>query len=205
MQNAFRVGKVICLFCSKEFLKRKKITKFCSRSCGIKYRGKFNSKKTKAVCFICKKEWLDYPFNNKRVPKRFCSKNCFKEYKKTLTIWNKGKKLPPLSTETRKKQSISHLKIREKSHFWKGGITPINKQIRNSQEYRLWRESIFKRDNWTCIWCRKRGGRLNADHIKPFAYFPELRFAIDNGRTLCEECHHKTNTYGRLANKWKLI
>lgn len=88
--------------------------------------------------------------------------------------------------------------------FWKGGVTPINHKIRRSSEYRLWRESVFKRDNWTCVWCGTQSGKgkiviLHADHIKPFAYYPELRFAIDNGRTLCKECHRKTDTYGERA------
>jgi len=96
--------------------------------------------------------------------------------------------------ETRRK--ISNLKKGNKTHLWKGGITPINKLIRHSLEYKLWREAIFKRDNYTCIWCKKRGGRLQADHIKPFALFLELRFLVDNGRTLCVDCHKKTDTYG---------
>ena len=67
---------------------------------------------------------------------------------------------------------------------------------RKTLEYRLWREAVFARDNFTCIWCFQRGGKLQADHIKPFALYPELRFALDNGRTLCEDCHKTTNTYG---------
>jgi len=110
--------------------------------------------------------------------------------------WNKGKKLPKLSIEQRKKLSEIHKANREKNHLWKGGITEINSKIRNSLEYRLWREAVFKRDNYQWVWGGKEHGKkLHADHIKPFADYPELRFAIDNGRTLCEECHKKTDSY----------
>lgn len=85
---------------------------------------------------------------------------------------------------------------KEKHWNWQGGKTPINHLIRNSIEYKLWRKAVFERDNYTCVWCRSnKSGTLNADHIKPFAYYPELRFAIDNGRTLCVECHRKTDSY----------
>lgn len=99
------------------------------------------------------------------------------------------------SPESRKKKSEA-LKG-EKSYLWKGGITKENARIRASVEYKLWRTAVFERDNYTCIWCGDdKGGNLEADHIKPFAYYPELRFAIDNGRTLCISCHKTTETYG---------
>lgn len=71
-----------------------------------------------------------------------------------------------------------------------------NKDIRNSKEYIEWRNKVFKRDNWTCQMCGKRGVMLNAHHIKPFAKYKELRMVVENGITLCEKCHKKA--HGRL-------
>jgi hypothetical protein len=89
---------------------------------------------------------------------------------------------------------------------WKGGISPECKVIRSSLKYRLWRESVFARDDYTCMGCKERGVYLNAHHIKPFAAHPELRFSIDNGISLCVKCHKKTDTFGFYVRKerWKV-
>lgn len=118
------------------------------------------------------------------------------------------------SKETKLKQSLSHkgkipLNILrgdlsgKNHHSWKGGITPENKKIRHSVEYRDWRIAVFERDNYTCQECGDRGVTLHADHIKPFAYYPELRLVISNGRTLCRPCHSKTDTYCGKIYKYK--
>ena len=71
------------------------------------------------------------------------------------------------------------------------------KQEMDRLEYRLWREAVFARDDWTCQECKERGGKLHADHIKPWKDFPQDRYDVANGRTLCVECHRETPTYGR--------
>lgn len=114
--------------------------------------------------------------------------------KKGFSAYWKGKKMSKEACEKMKKADRS-LTSGENHYNWKGGITPEYRKLRNSVEYKLWRSAVFKRDNWTCIWCGKIGGKLNSDHIKPFAYYPELRFAIDNGRTLCVDCHKTTKTF----------
>ena len=119
-------------------------------------------------------------------------------------VWNKDK---PTPEETKKKQRLARIgRFGGEKHWnWQGGITELNSKIRTCDEYKLWRKSVFERDRWTCIWCGYRShtkikGRadIQADHIKPFALFPELRFAIDNGRTLCVPCHKKTGTWGKV-------
>lgn len=99
-----------------------------------------------------------------------------------------GRKIP---LQTRLK--MSEARKGSKSPLWKGGVSAVNRtkrqNIMSSMEYKLWRTSVFERDGYTCIWCGFKG-YVEADHIKPFALFPELRFAIDNGRTLCKPCHN---------------
>jgi len=88
------------------------------------------------------------------------------------------------------------------NHSWKGGVTAINSLIRNSVEYKAWRKAVFQRDRYACVIGGKaHGPHIQADHIKRFADYPELRFVVSNGRTLCFDCHKKTPTYG--AHKYR--
>lgn len=111
--------------------------------------------------------------------------------------WNKGRKCPEISGTN--------------NYGWKGGITPINEKIRKSLEYKQWRKSVFERDNYRCVGCGKKRGEdgvkvlvLNADHILPFFEFPRLRFDINNGRTLCVDCHRGTETWGRQSANFSI-
>ncbi|MFH1625261.1 MAG: HNH endonuclease [Pseudomonadota bacterium] len=88
--------------------------------------------------------------------------------------------------ETKKRMSIAQRKIWDKK-----GRNPQNRSKHVTHEYVLWRMEIFNRDNFTCMSCERVGGILNAHHIKEWINFPELRYEITNGITLCEECHKK--------------
>ena len=79
---------------------------------------------------------------------------------------------------------------------WKGGMPRKDSKIRQSVEAKLWCNAVFTRDDWTCQRCQGKNKKVTAHHIKSFTEYPELRFAIDNGETLCFECHKLTDNYG---------
>lgn len=98
----------------------------------------------------------------------------------------------------------------ENNPNWKGGKTKTSQLIRSSAEYSFWRKQIFERDNYTCQICNRRNKKgdkviIEADHIYPFykiiddfnitsieeAISCKEFWDVDNGRTLCRECHKK--------------
>ena len=171
-----------CLYCNKNFrvrVWRKNIAKFCSSACNIRYYLPRKQIPQKKQCLWCKKIILLTQWNiNKR---KYCSLKC------------------------RGKAHAKNMKG-SNSHFWKGGVTPKNKIIRNSKRFSNWRTKIFIRDNYTCQKCGNKNGNgarvnLEAHHIRSFSEFPKLRFVISNGITLCKKCHYKTFNYG--GKLWK--
>lgn len=64
------------------------------------------------------------------------------------------------------------------------------KKARNSSEYKDWKRSVFERDNYTCQLCGSKKD-LQAHHKLDFVEFPDKRFDVDNGLTLCRSCHNK--------------
>ncbi len=120
-----------------------------------------------------------------------------KGLKGIVTAWNKGLKWDEWMSAEGKEKALSNLISAEKgkNHWnWKGGITEQNHLIRNSKEYKEWRKRVFERDRFTCVMCGYRSKKrkdIRADHIKPFSLYPDLRFDVNNGRTLCLACDLK--------------
>lgn len=123
-------------------------------------------------CYYCGIEFMTY----ERATKVYCTKQCRDmDYRERF----KG----------------------ENSHNWKGGKTKKNKVRRTRKAYREWREQVFKRDNYTCHDCGAKKTYLQAHHEKHVKDYPELIYDVNNGITLCVECHQKKHPELKLNIK----
>lgn len=140
-------------------------------------------------------------------------------FKKGCVSWSKGKRMKEMiknyvnpregkevTVETRKKMSLAKLgktsnalgkkwKLEERAWNWQGGVSSFNKvqriKFRNTIQ-----KLVLERDNYTCQMCGVRGVVLQVDHIQSWKDYVELRFDINNCRTLCQKCHYKI-TFGK--------
>lgn len=115
-----------------------------------------------------------------------------KETVEKIRNWHTGKKRKPFTKETRKK--MSEAMMGENNPLWKDGKSLARKAERRILmgrfDYKFWRTSVFARDKYTCQRCDiKKHKRLEAHHIKEWIDYPDLRYDIDNGLTLCKKCH----------------
>ncbi len=87
----------------------------------------------------------------------------------------------------------------ESNPNWKGGISREMHGQRATGSVKSWRHWVKVKDDFICQKCGIDGKtvcrtchakpRLHADHIKSWKDYPELRYDVSNGRTLCEDCH----------------
>jgi len=149
----------------------------------------------KIKCEYCGKE-----IYRKRKEQRFCSNSCsaqwkwasglIKEikganrFKKGHNVWNKG---------------IEWFEMRGKNHPNYTGNTPKLIALRHSPKGVKWRKEVFQRDDYTCQYCKNKGGKLEAHHIVPVSIDKNKSFELSNGLTLCKNCHKKTDSY---LNRW---
>lgn len=106
-----------------------------------------------------------------------------------------------------------------------GGKTLLCDTLRSITEYKLFRKAVLRRDRFECVLCGARQTdvfspvTLYVDHVTPFSDIIEKHritsvedarqcaelWDVSNGRTLCRDCHFKTDTYGtRLLHARRL-
>jgi len=164
--------KLICKECFKEFYSwSSQKRKFCSNICRLKslHRTTPEKRKTGQIkkCIECDKEYYVQKWKEKVDKGKFCSRKCYAK--------NKSKKF----TGKGNPQYID------------GRVKKYAKSFYLSKEWRKLRKEIYKRDNYTCQECGKKGGRLHAHHRIPVGICKDP-FDKDNIITLCHSCHCKT-------------
>lgn len=153
-----------------------------------------------------------YKHTKESIEKIRASKKGFKptlEHRLKISKANSGANHPMWgkkhTEESKQKMSKSHLGL----IVWNKGMVGFNAGIRhgrwiadrtkvvglqdrNNPEYKQWRKSVRDRDGWVCkISNGDCLGKVVAHHILPWRDYPELRYNINNGITLCRFHHPK--------------
>ena len=195
---------VPCFICGKEVKvspSNKSKNSYCSTRCSL--IGRKTGEYVK--CPICGKSKWKIQYHLKRGGK-YCSIDCYNKDKKGKSGRKKGFLV---SEETRKKQSLAQIKRFDRDGRSNLYFSYRNLLLRRSLKYKLWRQAVFERDKYTCQGCGKKGKDLEADHKEGFAkllhkYNPKSLFEayqcdelwnVENGETLCHDCHKETLNY----------
>lgn len=161
--------------------------KYCSKRCG------YDSHITKPIkiCLTCKKEFKVK--KSREYTAKYCSIKCYDKNGVNNAFFNKRHTLG-----NRIKMSAIKQEIEEKD--WKVFTSREKRRVMGTAPYRRFREAVLERDNYKCVWCGATEN-LDVDHIKPYAYFPDLRLTVSNGRVLCRPCHETTPTFRNPKGK----
>lgn len=201
-----------CLTCGKDVVNVTKRRKFCSQKCANikRYVPKAKTGSLRK-CAYCGKE-----IYTKRCKLKFINIFCCREHQlnfykqnafsENCVICGKIFYCQPCQINYRHRKTCSiscRSKLRTleaRKNRIKNGFTQhqIDRCVRSSKEANDWRKAVFAKDDYICQICKKRGGYLEAHHIKQFAHYPKLRFELSNGKTLCRKCHDKTKEGGPI-------
>lgn len=101
------------------------------------------------------------------------------------------------------KKRISH-QLGEKNWRWISDRTEVvgrhNRSL-HDPDYKRWRMGVYMRDNFKCrIPSQECKGRIEAHHILTWKDFPDLRYEVNNGITLCHAHHPR-----RRAEEKRLV
>jgi hypothetical protein len=138
---------------------------------------------------------LKLSLSKKGKPSSMKGKHFSKEFCEKMRVCHLGLKHSP---GTIKKMSL--VKLKEGSYQYKKDRTKLKKSDKKHLdcEYRDFMFGVKNRDNWKCkINNKECKGRLEAHHILNWIDYPDLRYDINNGITLCQFHHPR----GRIKEK----
>ena len=185
-----------CDYCGKECSDKvshysKSKNHFCSQDCKNKWQSEnrtgenssnWQGGKITVSCSYCGKEIEvnKYEYNNYK--NHFCSQECKAKWQSENVKGENHPNYDPTKTQEEREQE------------------------RKYPEYNDWRKEVYKRDNYTCQCCGVvgNGHNLNAHHIYGYTEYKDLGTDINNGVTLCEDCHKRYHKqYGYKNNNYK--
>jgi len=191
-----KLSPKFCPDCSKSLPRKAKNT-YCVKCSGSRRR------KPRKKCLDCKREL------STQKPIR-CFKCSLKDPERFIKLSSTLKKLHLRPTNAFKTGNLHP--------NWSGGTNSLFLSYRRSPRYKKLRRECFLRDNYTCVLCGNKNSKNNkvtieCDHIisvysifKKYNIISKNTFGacpilwdITNLRTLCKECHKKTDTYGIKA------
>lgn len=190
-ENNGVVKKDCCCKCKKFKIQEVSLLKY-----GVKSVFSDEEIKKKISKTNLEKYGSENPFSSDEIKKRIFQTN-IKRYGYKSPMQSKSIKEKAASTCLRKYGVDTllrfYVKTGSENHRWKGGIK-YHRQERSTNEYIMWRKSVFNRDKYTCQCCGKRNGNgytaiLNAHHILNWKDYEDKRYDVNNGITLCKECH----------------
>lgn len=166
-----------CKICARQFSvipARAQTAKFCSNRCAGKYRSlhqvgeahpRWQGGERVKTCLHCGKE---FRWDGHPLPtwrkQKFCSKSCADQ---------------------------GGFRYEGEAH---ANYKPDSRRKDRRGKHGAWARAVISRDKATCQHCGARGIQLHAHHIKSFADYPELRWELSNGLTLCHRCHWAVHT-----------
>lgn len=210
--------KHVCNQCDKNFTSAKKDTKYCSRKCSS--LGRRNRVEIK--CLYCKQtfeekealkdtaKFCDIDCKAKWQSENMIGENNFNYNRVTINCSGCGDKIarPPSEIENHKlffctnecyKKNIGKYVSGENNPYYNPNLTDEDRlDTRRYPEYYEWRLKVYERDNYTCQLCGgNKSGTLIAHHLNGYSHFSDERTVLENGITLCKECHAEFHTeYG---------
>lgn len=189
----------VCIICSNEYAVPRwlgKIKKTCSKKCGYKFLQSSALQRRSRQCLVCGKEFI----KKHHSVGIYCSRMCYWSHRphtqksRCLDCQARLSVRPSVKTVKRCRDCANKFRQGAGHHGWITDRSKLSRVVnygeRRSYMYSNWRKQVWLRDNFKCkIANPDCSGRIEAHHILGWTAYPELRYQLNNGITLCH-AHH---------------